>query len=205
MDLAWPPPLCEKNPHFSVAKATLELLMSSEGVVILNLRCGYIENGVVISVSHKNPSASQNHAYQPNLSQSIVMPISHRTTHPPFPPSLPPSAFQNYNYQPSCPLYPSTILPIQLSCTPPIQPVSNCQSSCQSDSILLSHHGLPCPLPQPLKIIIISPHAYQPSCPSTIMPIQLSCPPPSSHYANQQLFLSTTMTYKPSCPPRNSA
>ena len=40
---------------FSVAKATLELLMSSEGVVILNLRCGYIENGVVISVCHINP------------------------------------------------------------------------------------------------------------------------------------------------------
>ena len=33
---------------FSVAKATLESLMSLEGVVILNLRCGYIENGVVI-------------------------------------------------------------------------------------------------------------------------------------------------------------
>ena len=35
---------------FSVAKATLESLMSSEGVVMLNLRCGYIENGVVIFV-----------------------------------------------------------------------------------------------------------------------------------------------------------
>ena len=35
---------------FSVAKATLESPISSEGVVILNLRCGYIENGVVISV-----------------------------------------------------------------------------------------------------------------------------------------------------------
>ena len=35
---------------FSVAKATLESLMSLEGVVILNLGCGYIENGVVIFV-----------------------------------------------------------------------------------------------------------------------------------------------------------
>ena len=32
----------------SVAKATLVSLMSSEGVVILNLGCGYTENGVVI-------------------------------------------------------------------------------------------------------------------------------------------------------------
>ena len=39
-----------KKKYFSVAKATLQSLMSSEGVVILNLGCGYIENGVVISV-----------------------------------------------------------------------------------------------------------------------------------------------------------
>ena len=65
MDLAWPPPLCEKNPHFSVAKATLESLMSLEGVVILNLGCGYIEKGVVISVWNQNPSASQNQANLP--------------------------------------------------------------------------------------------------------------------------------------------
>ena len=41
---------CMYTVVFSVAKATLESLMSSEGVVILNLGCGYIENGVVIFV-----------------------------------------------------------------------------------------------------------------------------------------------------------
>ena len=50
---------------FSVAKATLESLMSLEGVVILNLGCGYIENGVVICVRYRNPSASQNQANLP--------------------------------------------------------------------------------------------------------------------------------------------
>ena len=62
------------NYMFSVAKATLESLMSLGGVVISNLGCGYIENGVVIfclSVRHKNLSAYQNHAYQPNLSLSV--------------------------------------------------------------------------------------------------------------------------------------
>ena len=37
-----------EQKFFSVAKATLESLMSSEGMVISNLGCGYIENGVVI-------------------------------------------------------------------------------------------------------------------------------------------------------------
>ena len=57
---------------FSVVKSTLESLLSLEGVVILILGCGYIENGVVTSVSHKNPSASQNHVYPPNLSLSVA-------------------------------------------------------------------------------------------------------------------------------------
>ena len=40
----------EKQHNVSVAKATLEIALSLEGVVILNLGCTYIENGVVISV-----------------------------------------------------------------------------------------------------------------------------------------------------------
>ena len=39
-------------------------------------------SSVRLSVSHQNPSASQNHAYQPNL------PISHNATMPPPPLSL---------------------------------------------------------------------------------------------------------------------
>ena len=50
---------------------------------------------VRLSVSHQNPSASQNHAYQPNLSISAILPLSH---HAP----TPLSASQNHNYQPSC-------------------------------------------------------------------------------------------------------
>ena len=88
----------KQDHYFSVAKATLESLMSLEGVVILNLRCGYIENGVVIlksiSVRHQNPSASQNHAYQPNLSLSAIMPSSHQGhCHQPSRPSY---KFSNY-------------------------------------------------------------------------------------------------------------
>ena len=33
---------------FSVAKATLEIAMSSMGVVMLNRRCGYVQKGVVM-------------------------------------------------------------------------------------------------------------------------------------------------------------
>ena len=94
---------------FSVAKATLQSLMSSEGVVILNLGCSYIENGVVIFVWNQNPSASQNQAYLPlylsiDLSdayqpscQSAIIPICH---HAP-----PTRLFLDYSYlyqPPSC-------------------------------------------------------------------------------------------------------
>ena len=33
---------------FSVAKATLEIALSSTGVVMLNRRCGYVQKGVVM-------------------------------------------------------------------------------------------------------------------------------------------------------------
>ena len=82
---------------FSVVKSTLESLLSLEGVVILILGCGYIENGVVTSVSHKNPSASQNHVYPPNLSLSVANQSSYYWATMP-----PPSASQNYKYWPSC-------------------------------------------------------------------------------------------------------
>ena len=55
--------------------------MSSEGVVILNLGCGYIENGVVISVCHRNPSASLNCSYRPS-SLSTIKPINHQAYRP---------------------------------------------------------------------------------------------------------------------------
>ena len=61
--------LVENSESFSVAKATLQSQMS----VRLSVR---------LSVSHKNPSASQNHAYQPNLSLLAIMPISHNATMP---------------------------------------------------------------------------------------------------------------------------
>ena len=69
--------------YFSVAKATLESQMS---------------------VCHRNPSAPQKHAYQPNLNHVAIMPLSHHA------PLL--SAFQNYGYRPSCL---SVIMPIQPS------------------------------------------------------------------------------------------
>ena len=47
---------------FSVAKATLEMQMS-------------VHLSVCQSVSHKNPSAAQNHACQPNLSLLAIMPV----------------------------------------------------------------------------------------------------------------------------------
>ena len=34
--------------QFSVAKATLEIALSSTGVVMLNRRCGYVRKGVVM-------------------------------------------------------------------------------------------------------------------------------------------------------------
>ena len=66
---------------------------------------------VRLSVSHKNPSASQNHAYQPNL------PISHNATMPPL------SASQNHNYWPSCL---SAIMPSCLSAIMPVRPSDLC-------------------------------------------------------------------------------
>ena len=60
--------------YFSIAKATLQTAMS-------------VHLSVCQSVSHQNPSASPNHAYQPNLSlsqplcQSAIMLLC-----PPFPP-----------------------------------------------------------------------------------------------------------------------
>ena len=65
---------------------------------------------VCLSVSHQNPSASQKHAYQPNISISAIVPLSH---HAP----TPLSASQNHNishhaYQLS---YLSAIVPIQES------------------------------------------------------------------------------------------
>ena len=53
--------------YFSVAKATLESQMS---------------------VCHRNPSAPQKHAYQPNLNHVAIMPISNDATQPPCPPPL---------------------------------------------------------------------------------------------------------------------
>ena len=53
--------------YFSVAKASLESQMS---------------------VCHRKFSAPQKHAYQPNLSQVAIMPISNDATQPPCPPPL---------------------------------------------------------------------------------------------------------------------
>ena len=74
---------------FSATKATLELQMS---------------------VCHKNPSASLNHAYLPNLSLSqptcplTITPIGHHATQPPWtpPPSQSLRIIGHHAYQPSC-------------------------------------------------------------------------------------------------------
>ena len=56
---------------FSVAKATLEIALSSMGVVMLNRRCGYVQKGVVMfsplvrntisSINFKESSIDFNH------------------------------------------------------------------------------------------------------------------------------------------------
>ena len=78
-----------------------------------NSKCLSVCPTVYPSVHYQNPSASQNHAYQPNLSLLAIMPISHNANQPPSPPL---SASQIHNYQPSClsaiiPIRPSDLCP----------------------------------------------------------------------------------------------
>ena len=100
----------------SVAKATLESLLSSEGVVMWNLRCGYVQKGVVMCLS----SIAKTDLTATCL--SAIMPISHHAHR-----LSCPSAISHHAHQP---LYPSTIKPIshcthQPSCPSTIMPIDH--------------------------------------------------------------------------------
>ena len=57
---------------------TLHFFSRESDSRIANVRLS-VRLSVCQSVSHQNPSASMNHAYQTNLSLSAIMPISHCT------------------------------------------------------------------------------------------------------------------------------
>ena len=56
----------------------------------------HVKTNVCLSVHHENPSASQKHAYQPNLSHHANQPSCQSAIMPP-----PLSASQNHNYRPA--------------------------------------------------------------------------------------------------------
>ena len=113
----------QRYSHFSVVKATLESQMS-----------------VCLSVSHQNPSASQNCSYWPSC-PSAIMPIGHHAHQPSCPSAIMPIG--HHAHRPSCP---SAILPIghhahQPSCTSAIVHISHCAHlpSCSLIIMPISH------------------------------------------------------------------
>ena len=128
-----------------------------------------------LSVSHKNPSASQNQAYLPlclSIDLSAIM----------LPP--PPSTIMSisiYAYQPSCQ---STIMPISHHACPPSLRNYAQQPSWQSAIIPISHPSCQSATMNPLRIIT----TYLSTCLSAIMPISHHTYQPSDFKAALQEF-----------------
>ena len=173
--------------------------MSLEGVVILNLGCGYIENGVVISVSHKNPSESCLSAKSKSISRHANQPLNYSATMPsPLPQPLKIIAishhanYAHYAHQQSCQFsyhaYQPLCLPAIWSVFATFKPfsffsvakvtlelkMSVCTSVCLRNPSASEKQAN---LPLCLSIDLSDP--YQLSCQSSIMAICHPASPPS--------------------------
>ena len=126
------------------------------------------------------------------------LPISHHTTGPPCPPA--PSASQNYKYWPSCIsamfLQLLSLLATFLFAKMTLElSMSICTSICHRNRSASQNQ-----VKLHLYLSAILPIIYHAN-----LPICHPAPLPQSHYANQQFFISATMTYQPSYPPWHGA